>query len=90
VKFPVEIPVTTPLPSTVALAVLLDDQVPPGVAAVSAVEESAQIPDAPVIVAEGEGLTVKLTGSDTTEHPDLETTTSKTDPLIEVVGFAIV
>ena len=56
---PAAIPFTTPLASTVAIAVLLLTQVPPGVALLSTVIAPSHTFIRPVI-GDGSGLTVKL------------------------------
>jgi hypothetical protein len=56
---PADIPFTTPLASTVAMAVLLLTQVPPGVALLSTVIAPSHTFIRPVI-SDGSGLTVKL------------------------------
>jgi hypothetical protein len=56
---PADMPFTTPLASTVAIAVLLLTQVPPGVALLSTVMAPSHTFIRPVI-GDGSGLTVKL------------------------------
>ncbi len=46
---PADTPVTTPVPETVATAVLLLLHMPPGVGSVKLVEEPPQIPNTPVM-----------------------------------------
>ena len=75
-------PVTTPVVLTVAIAVLLDDHVPPVVELANVVDNPAQTFVAPVIDATtGDGFTVTGVAVDVAEQPAAFDTVTEYDPL---------
>jgi hypothetical protein len=79
---PTATPVTTPVVLTVAIAVLLDDHVPPVVELANVVDNPAQTFDAPVIDATtGNGFTVTGVTIDVAEQPAAFDTVTEYDPL---------
>ena len=79
---PTATPVTTPVVLTVAIAVLLDDHVPPVVELANVVDNPAQTFDAPVIDATtGNGFTATGVTIDVAEQPAAFDTVTEYDPL---------
>ena len=75
---PAATPVTTPVVLTVAIAVLLDDHVPPVVELANVVVDPAHTFDDPVIAATiGNGLTVTTVACEVKEQPDAFVTVTK-------------